>query len=140
MLEVTYSLNFLEFPMAFTAYDKVHPSQYALYEAYAEMTPGGLASSAASAIVAFGQDAVVRGLDETGILSEVEGLNDALQAMVGSQSVLPTDFEVFAIWDASGEAFDVYLMDGEALFIDCVAGVAREDVFAVGKRLVLGTH
>lgn len=124
--------------MVFTAYDKVHPSQYALYEAYAGMTPGGLASSAASAIVAFGQDAVVRGLDESDILAEVEGLNDALRDMIRSQSVIPTDFEVFAIWEASGEAFDVYLMDEYGLFLGCVAGVAQEDVFAVGERLVLG--
>lgn len=124
--------------MVFTAYDKVHPSQYVLYEAYAGMTPGGLASSAASAIVAFGQDAVVRGLDESGVLSEVEGLNDALRDMIRSQSVVPTDFEVFAIWDASGEAFDVYLMDEYGLFLNCVAGVAQEDALAVGERLVLG--
>lgn len=111
-------------PSDFTAYDKVHFSQYPLYEQYAKSAPGEENFSIAENIFYASRE------DEA-----VTAVNGELRRITDSGSYVPSEHRLFAIRDASGDSFDVYLMDEDRLFVSHVPHVHRDNVVTAGLTL-----
>lgn len=115
--------------MLFTAYDKVHFEQYGLYQEYAELEPGEDSYRVAREIFGVSpKDDVVRVLAE-----QMNARKLALRIVI-------EEFFLYVIRDASGEAFDVYLVDEDNLFLGVATNIAEEDVVRTGERLMVKEH
>jgi hypothetical protein len=109
--------------MIFAAYDKVPFSQYEGYHKYAGLVPG--ADSLKIALGIFYSAPV--GHESIDL---VRTMNERVRAL----RVIPQEFYSFAILNASGEGFDVYLQDEDGLFIACAPATPAEDVLRTAER------
>lgn len=109
----------------FTAYDKIPHGLYGLYQQYAEMTPGDDARMVAQDIAG----SALKG-------DIVRILNDEMRVIKWNLKIVAEEFRLFALRDATGDAFDVYLLDEDGLFRGCATGVAEDDVVTTGVRLM----
>ena len=112
----------------FLAYDKVPFHQYDMYQEYALMTPGPESFRLAEVIAGSG-DEVVRDLWEK--LFTLKAQHPDLVAI---------EYRLYAPRDASGELFDVYMVDEDGWYLGTIAGVKHEDVLAAGLRLMEEYH
>jgi hypothetical protein len=110
----------------FLAYDKVPFTQYALYEAYALLSPGADAVETAYAI--YGSSRAD---------ADMRSMQDAIRFAVLGEKRIPVEFTLFAIRDASGVAFDIYFLDEDGLFLAFAAGVAEADVVTSAVALAV---
>lgn len=104
-----------ELIMVFTAYDKVHFSQYDLYQEYASAVPGVDSFRVAG-------DLAVRQVELGLVISE---------------------FRLFPVLNSIGVLFDVYLLDEDGRFLGCEAGerlmIAHSLLWSEGKGSVVSS-
>lgn len=111
--------------MVFTAYDKVHFTQYEKYQRYAEMVPGKGAHLFAQEILGNEpKDSPARL-----ITAELKALKRVLDLVM-------EEYFLFVIVNAAGDAFDVYLLDEDSLFRGFIPNVTKEDVLDAGEQLM----
>lgn len=113
----------------FTAFDKVHPTQYDLYAEYSEIDPASdeVALRIAQAI-----------LDTTPEDDLAQELTVALRVEKDKKTKAQVD--LFAIRSASGEEFDIYLVDENGLLFRVVTSVEGRLVRIRGEGLVMLEH
>lgn len=113
----------------FTTFDKVHPTQYDLYTEYAEIDP---ASDEGALRIA---QAILDTTPEDDLAQE---LTVALRVEKDKKTKAQVD--LFAIRSASGEEFDIYLVDENGLLFRVVTSVEGRLARVRSEGLVMLEH
>lgn len=107
----------------FTAFDKVHHTQYGLYAEYAEMNPAVDEGSVQMA------QAILGSTPKEDMARE---LTAALREEKNKSSKVAYEFDLFAIRSASGVEFDVYLIDEDSRLVSVETSVEDRLVRVTG--------
>lgn len=111
----------------FTAYDKAHHTQYALYEQYATLAPGAESFRVAETIkhTTSNDDAFLHTLNR-----------EILPALKREQNTIAEEYSLFAIHNKDFTAYDVYLLDEDRRFIAVTPNVSQADILTVASSIM----
>jgi len=112
--------------MLFVGYNRVHFSQYELYEKYAAMTPGADALDVARDIYSIApmKDAVA------------PDFRYKFADLLRTHGGVRIEFHLFSIPTADGDGFDIYLVDEDGLFLGVAVDVAEADIITAATALL----